>query len=70
GEMHLTERQGAVAVVFEDVGNVVVDGVDTRVLAGDGGGCRAYENAIVCLSLINIYDPTRNAPLSRMTSSA
>ncbi len=28
--MHLTQRQGAVDQVIQDVGNVVVHGVDTR----------------------------------------
>ena len=45
--MHLTQRQGAVDQVIQDVGDIVVHGVDTRVLPGDAGACRAYEKPIV-----------------------
>ncbi|MGS6463288.1 hypothetical protein ACVGXT_07430, partial [Enterobacter intestinihominis] len=60
GEMHLTQRQGAVDQVIQDVGNVVVHGVDTRVLPGDAGACRANENPNLGLSIINNYQPTRH----------
>ncbi|MGS6361452.1 hypothetical protein ACVGXF_00915, partial [Enterobacter hormaechei] len=37
----------AVDQVIQDVGNVVVHGVDTRVLPGDAGASRASEKPIV-----------------------
>lgn len=45
--MHLTQRRCAVDQVSQDLGNVVVHGVDTRVLPGGAGACRAYEKPIL-----------------------
>ncbi len=45
-KMHLTQRRCAVDQVSQDLGNVVVHGVDT-VLPGGAGACRAYEKPIL-----------------------
>ncbi|MGS6464076.1 hypothetical protein ACVGXT_11460, partial [Enterobacter intestinihominis] len=58
GEMHLTQRQGAVDQVILDVGNVVVHGVDTRVLPGDPGAFPAKQKPNLCQSNKKKKQPT------------
>ncbi|MGS6496608.1 hypothetical protein, partial [Enterobacter hormaechei] len=43
----MNQRQGAFYLVFQFVVNVVLLGVDTSVLPGYCGDCRAYEKRIV-----------------------
>ncbi|MGS6356831.1 hypothetical protein ACVGXP_04220, partial [Enterobacter hormaechei] len=45
-------------------GNVVVHGVDTRVLPGDAGGCRGDENPIVCPVIVTATPQNRSNGVS------